>query len=215
MDIPLGLAAALAAGCGAAAGSAAWLALIRWVAAFHPGEAAPPGRWPLGLAAAGAALGLCGALRNPGDPAALLALGLCGPVLLFLLAADLRVRRVPVAGAAALALAGLAAAPARGGAGLTEALAGAFAGFAAAGALWAAGRVVARRGGAFGAGDVLLAAGAGLALGWPVIVTALFAGSLAAAAAAAVMAARGGGGGVLPWGAFLCGATLLALALTP
>ncbi|MGI9255254.1 MAG: prepilin peptidase [Thermomicrobiales bacterium] len=199
---------------GGAAGLLAWLMSGWWITRWSAAVTGDSKRMSIAAALTGAGLGLLGAVRHGGDAASSMSLGLCGPFLLFLLATDARVRRVPVAGAALLAVAGLAAATFGGPERQMLAFAGALAGFLAAGALWTVGKVLARRGEvAFGPGDVLMAVGIGLAVGWPTVLLVLFWGAVAAAVVAVGVILIGKSREPLPWGAFICGAALIALAI--
>lgn len=197
---------------GTAASALAWKASTEWIAAWSPGSRTSSWAALATLAGFGAAVGALAGWRHDGDMPALAPLAACGPVLLFLLATDFRVRRIPSAGAALLAIAGLAVAPLAGSDAWREQIGGSFLGLAAAGMLWAAGRIFGRRSEvAFGGGDVLLAAGIGAAVGFSRTFAVLLAGATCAAISAMAAIARGEQG-PLPWGAFLCAAAVIALA---
>jgi prepilin signal peptidase PulO-like enzyme (type II secretory pathway) len=201
---------------GALAGGFLGLIAVRlsdhWVARWYSGEEADSSEFRWRVVAVGVAAGALGGWRLGGDPVRMLTLAACGAALLFLLATDLRVMRIPAVGAAALAMAGLAVAAFAGYGGWQERIAGGAVGSAAAGMLWAVGRIISRRGQvAFGPGDVLLACGVGLAVGISRVLPVLLLGAAGAAIAAIVMIARGRIG-PLPWGAWVCAAALVGLA---
>ncbi len=133
-----------------------------------------------------------------------------GAIFVVLAATDLDRRRIPDRlSLPAMALA-LALTPVWDGHGLIDALAGAGFGLGLGVVFFAVGLLAGPSGG-FGLGDVKLMALAGLVLGWPDVMPALFVGILLAGGAAFVLVLRGRGKSSYAYGPYLVAGTLLVL----
>jgi leader peptidase (prepilin peptidase)/N-methyltransferase len=208
----------LAAIVGALVGSACWAAASRLTAEARLGKWDARALLPVS-AFAGAVLLMVSALRSEGDPMRIAVVAILAAPILTTLLTDLLARLVyPVVllpgllAALALAAAGAPVLPALPAALATGVIAGGIAALFAAFARW---RWPEAEETPLGSGDALIAATAGAMLGPERAPAALFAGMALGAVAAALLLVthRADPEDPIPYGAFLCAATLAALAL--